>query len=29
MQGSVSHTPREGGGSVFTLRVPAAELAEL
>lgn len=25
MHGSLSHTPREGGGSIFTVRLPAAE----
>jgi signal transduction histidine kinase len=25
--GSITHAPREGGGSVFTLRLPGATLA--
>jgi two-component system sensor histidine kinase KdpD len=29
MQGQVTHEPREGGGSVFSLSVPAADLHEL
>lgn len=29
MGGSVSHAPREGGGSIFTLRLPAAEVSDL
>jgi signal transduction histidine kinase len=27
-QGSVSHSPREGGGSVFTLRLPASRVED-
>jgi signal transduction histidine kinase len=27
--GSLTFTPREGGGSVFTLRLPAADVTEL